>query len=201
MQFHRQLATFVVFLFFRTTLACSSGAQPCIGPLDPWTVSRLQITAPTPGRDGPLSIDLAIENPNRVTAGPAPHAAGGGYLSFEPSAVNCTVADEDGKVNNTCTESEEASPSYGMWSIDVAPGAAEKVDPRNLDLAFNLNYNVTRWGSILYKVYDGTAHFEVGTNMAEGGCDDASGTCVFNLKSESVPVLVSPTMTACQGTC
>ncbi|KAI0382136.1 hypothetical protein F5Y04DRAFT_49537 [Hypomontagnella monticulosa] len=195
MRFRGQLTTCTVSLFFQTILACTN---PCVGPLDPWKVSRLQITAPAPGHDGPLSIDLAIENPNRVTAGPAPHAAGGGYVSFEPSAVNCTVADADGKADDNCTET---IPSDGVWSINVAPDSAAQVDPRKLDLSFNLNYNITRWGGILYKVYDGTAHFEVGTNMVESGCDDTSGTCVFNLNSESAPVLVPPTMTACQGTC
>ncbi|KAI1380381.1 hypothetical protein F4677DRAFT_406683 [Hypoxylon crocopeplum] len=190
---------FPSFLLLPATFAVLSGlasafdTTPFIGPLDPWKVTRLQITAPA---TGPASVDLAVENPNTVSAGPAPHAAGGGYLPFSPSAANCTAVDADAALgDDACVETTEFS--YGVWSVD----ATGPIDPQNLDLSFTLNYNVSRWGSVLVKVYEATAHFAVGLNLADGVCDNVSGTCEFGLLPGSTPVLIPPTMTQCQGTC
>ncbi|KAI0113193.1 hypothetical protein F4814DRAFT_420890 [Daldinia grandis] len=200
MQLPGSLGILTVVLLCHTRVALSYDPTPFIGPLDPWKVTRLQITAPEPGRSGPLAIGLAISNPNKVSAGTAPHAAGGGYLPFAPSAANCTVETTDGgiAVGDTCIETTQYS--YGVWSVDLPPGITD-IDPRSFDLVFTLNYNVTRWGGVLYKVYEGTGHFAVGDDLEEGPCNDVSGTCLFTLKADSTPVLIPPTMTACQGTC
>lgn len=201
MQLSGPLATLAVSLCM-ARLAASYDTTPFIGPLDPWKVNNLRITAPAQGSSGTVAIELAIENPNTVSAGPAPHAAGGGYLPFSPSAANCSAVQDGtdpGIVHATCVETSELS--YGVWSVEVVPGAAARVDPTNLDLAFTLNYNVSRWGQQLSKVYDGTGHFAVGTNLADAVCDDASGTCLYELTAEATPVLIPPTMTECQGTC
>ncbi|KAI0849741.1 hypothetical protein F5Y00DRAFT_234673 [Daldinia vernicosa] len=200
MQLPRSLGISTAVLLCQIRVALSYDTTPFIGPLDPWRVTRLQITAPEPGHSRPFGIDLAISNPNKVSAGPAPHAAGGGYLPFAPSAANCTVesADGDTAVSNTCIETTQYS--YGVWSVDLLPGNTT-IDPRSFNLVFTLNYNVTRWGGILYKLYEGMGHFGVGDNLEEGRCDDGSGTCLFTLKVNSTPALIPPTMTACQGTC
>ncbi|KAI1403874.1 hypothetical protein F4819DRAFT_182157 [Hypoxylon fuscum] len=196
MKFSGHLATIAV-LAYQTDLALANDSTPFIGPLDPWKVNSLQVTVPAKGRSGIVDIELAIENPNKVSAGPAPHAAGGGYLPFSPSAANCSTGVDSGvTVQNVCTETSQSS--YGVWTVDLPKGA---VDPQNLELTFNLNYNVTRWGGILYKVYTATGYFVVGKNLAKGVCDDASGTCSFELQNGSAPVLVQPTMIACKGTC
>ncbi|KAI2784290.1 hypothetical protein F4815DRAFT_455252 [Daldinia loculata] len=201
MQLPGSLGILTVVLLWQTRVALSYDTTPFIGPLDPWKVTRLNITAPEPGRSGPLHIDLAISNPNKVSAGTAPHADGGGYLPFDPSAANCTVESADGgtAVSDTCTETTHYS--YGVWSVDLLPGITTYIDHRSFNLNFTLNYNVTRWGWVLYKVYEGTGHFEVGGNLEDGPCDDVSGTCLFTLKADSTPVLIPPTMTACKGTC
>ncbi|KAI1416534.1 hypothetical protein F5Y13DRAFT_154148 [Hypoxylon sp. FL1857] len=193
-----RLATLAVSLCL-ANIAASYDSTPFLGPLDPWKVNSMRITAPAAGQPGTADIELAIENPNTVSAGPAPHAAGGGYLPFSPSAANCSAVQDSanpGVVNNTCVETSQSS--YGVWSVEVA---ASRIDPTNLDLTFTLNYNISRWGEQLSKVYDGTAHFAVGTNLAEGVCDEASGLCTYKLSANATPVLVPPTMTECQGTC
>ncbi|OTA92883.1 hypothetical protein M434DRAFT_31497 [Hypoxylon sp. CO27-5] len=198
MQLSGPLATLAVSLCM-TGLAASYDTTPFIGPLKPWKVNSLRITAPAQGASGTVDIELAIENPNTVSAGPAPHAAGGGYLPFNPSAANCSAVQDGadpGVAHDTCVETSELS--YGVWSVEVA---AARIDPTNLDLAFTLNYNVSRWGQQLWKVYDGTGHFAIGTNLADAVCDGASGTCVYELKADATPVLIPPTMTECQGTC
>ncbi|KAI4871122.1 hypothetical protein F4820DRAFT_463330 [Hypoxylon rubiginosum] len=199
MQQYIRLAALAAFLLCQTRLAASYDA-PHIWPLDPWKINSLQVTAPAPGHPGTvMSIALAIENPNTVSAGPAPHASGGGYLSFAPSAANCTTsaAASGGALVYTqarCAETTEFS--YGAFAV-----GGVVADPRRFELAFNLNYNVTRWGSVWYKVYDAAARFEVGVNLAEGVYDRESGTYSYELMRNSTPVLVRPTMTECKGYC
>ncbi|KAI0169007.1 hypothetical protein GGR52DRAFT_501815 [Hypoxylon sp. FL1284] len=203
MQLHAHRAHLTVFLLsLQTRLAASYDTTPHIWPLDPWRISQLRITAPAPGRSGTVDIGLAIENPNTVSAGPAPHAAGGGYLPFAPSAANCTLAEVPSESGSTelldtavvCNETTEFS--YGVWTVTSASAS-----DAGFDLAFRLSYNVSRWGGILYKVYDGTAQLEVGQDLTEGVCDDAADKCEFALAPGSDPVLVAPTMTDCKGYC
>ncbi|KAI1777131.1 hypothetical protein F4818DRAFT_439493 [Hypoxylon cercidicola] len=197
MQQYARLAALAVLLLYQTRLASPYNSNPYIWPLDPWEINRLQITAPAPGQSGSIDIDLAISNPNTVSAGPAPHAAGSGYIPFTPSAANCTasaVSGADALTEATCAETTEFS--YGVFAVDGAI-----TDPRSFGLAFSLNYNVSRWGGVMYKVYDATAHLEVGQDLADGVCDGASGTCEYELLAGSTPILVQPTMTDCKGYC
>ncbi|KAI1106569.1 hypothetical protein F4804DRAFT_19057 [Jackrogersella minutella] len=180
------------FLVSLATFAAAAAAYdttPFLGPLQPWTVSSLQITAPQKGGQGAVDIEVAVANPNTVSAGPAPHAAGGGYLPFSPSAANCSLAG----TSEDCEETSDTS--YGVWSVGVV---GDGVDPTDLDLKFRLDYNVTRWNAVWYKVYEGTGHFATGVNLVQGGCDGAAGTCEYEI---AAPVLVQPTMTECKGTC
>ncbi|OTB09525.1 hypothetical protein M426DRAFT_316068 [Hypoxylon sp. CI-4A] len=190
----KHLTTYLVTILLSVTnLAHSYDATPFIGPLDPWQVSSLQVTTTATTSDA-TTISLAIRNPNTVSAGPAPFAAGGGYLPFNPSAANCSLAGS----SEACIETTEFS--YGVWTVDVAPG----FDPRSFDAKFSLDYNVTRWNSVWYKVYKGTGHFEVGINLDEAVCEDGDekkNTCVYGLGAAQTPVLVTPTMTECKGTC
>ncbi|KAL7622224.1 hypothetical protein AAE478_007727 [Parahypoxylon ruwenzoriense] len=202
-----------ILLLVQTQLGSAFDPYPFLGPLEPWKVTGLRITAPQEGHSGAVHIEFAIDNPNRVSAGTAPHASGGGYVPFLPSSANCTVGWEtssgatDGvsSIYGNCVETTENS--GGVWTADVLGKSMAEAegrtlfDPRKLDLAFSLTYNITRWGGVMLKVYNGTAHFAVGENPEDGFCSDESGTCEFGLKNGSAPVLVEPTMTACQGTC
>ncbi|KAI1768587.1 hypothetical protein GGR53DRAFT_477597 [Hypoxylon sp. FL1150] len=197
MQQPTPLALLAAFLLCQTHLASAYDATPHIWPLDPWKINRLTITAPAPGHAGTIDIAVAIENPNTVSAGPAPHAAGGGYLPFAPSAANCS-ATTDGA--GECVETSQFS--YGTFAVAVAVAAAPS--PMGFDLSFHLDYNVTRWNNVMYKVYDAAARFEVGSNLvAVGKCDDdRTGMCEYELMPESTPFEIPGiVMSDCKGYC
>ncbi|KAI1387483.1 uncharacterized protein F4822DRAFT_444175 [Hypoxylon trugodes] len=214
MQLFTQTSTFAVLLCtLSAKLASSADSSPFLGRLDPWQVSRLEITAPAPGRDGPLNIDLDIANPNNVSAGPIPHGDGGGYLAFGPSSASCIAIEETirnssgslgrGQIHDNCTGT--TSQSYGVWSVDLYPknatrGSARTVNPANLQLTFTLNYNISRYGEYLYKRYEGTGRFKLGENL-DRHCFAKNQTCSYALKANSTPVLVPQRLMACQGTC
>ncbi|KAI5866276.1 hypothetical protein GGS23DRAFT_594410 [Durotheca rogersii] len=120
---------------------------PFIGQA-PWEVTRVWVVAAAGGEA--VAVELAVANPNRVSAEPAPHAAGGGYAAFGASAG--------------CVET-------------------------------------TAGGGITAKTYEATARFAVGDNVTPVRECTAEGPCEFVLVLERAPVLLAPTMTACQGTC
>ncbi|XXG95887.1 hypothetical protein Hte_002161 [Hypoxylon texense] len=206
MQQPTRFAALAAFLLCQTRLAFSFDA-PHIWPVEPWKINSLRITVPAGGYRGNgshtnMSIALAIENPNTVTAGPKPGGSGGGYLSFEPSAATCyTEAPAPGAggvikfTSTSCTETTEFS--YGAFTV-----GGTVPDPRRaFDLAFSLEYNVTRWGGVLSKTYDAAARFEVGRNLAEGVYDNVTHTYSYSLRTNSTPAYAQPVMSECQGYC
>ncbi|KAI1337088.1 hypothetical protein F5Y15DRAFT_418402 [Xylariaceae sp. FL0016] len=160
---------------------------PFLGPLQPWEVSSLQVQSiPSSGDDADsIAVSLLISNPNNITAGPAPHADGGGYLPFEQSTANCTAkwqSSGDWKASH-CSEVSFPE-SYGVWTFEVVSlQEVAETAVQSVDIKFSLDYNVTRWGSVYYKLLEGTGHFDLGSS--DGGD----------------PVLVDPTIVQCQGTC
>ncbi|KAI6088689.1 hypothetical protein F4821DRAFT_277124 [Hypoxylon rubiginosum] len=181
-----------VFLFCQTQLASAyDTALPHIWPLDPWKISNLKITVPT---FGPINISLAIENPNTVSAGPEPQ--NNGYLPFAPSAANCSVTAERGAgpMKAECVETSQFS--YGVFRV-----TGNNISPPNFTLAFNLEYNVTRWNSPMWKVYDAPATFEVGKNLTLGKYDNATRAWTYELRPENTPFEIPPAMTDCHGYC
>ncbi|OTB03943.1 hypothetical protein M426DRAFT_59555 [Hypoxylon sp. CI-4A] len=159
-------------------------------PLQPWKVTRLSSFSPS-GRPGasPLAhIWATIENPNSILAAPG--------VSFDATLANCTVewtfygGDEPyGHV------SDSTSDSTSKWTIEVLEANSTSPSPtENMDIRFTLTMNVTVNGSEYHEVLAGTQHFEVGGNM-EGTCG-GSGVCSWNLKEESNPVLIQPTIVA-----
>ncbi|KAI1488192.1 hypothetical protein F5X96DRAFT_646792 [Biscogniauxia mediterranea] len=170
-----------------TTLlsAAQAADEPFLGPLAPFEVSAL--SAPC-GAANSHNVTLTVANPNRVTAGRAPHAEGGGYWSFENSTARCATGG--------CAEvSSASSSSSAQWSFRVSNGTEA-----GFDVAFTLVYNVTRWGGVYYKVLEGTGRFVVGEQLVKRGGDDDDG-CELVLADGAAPVLVPPTITDCKGTC
>ncbi|KAI1455019.1 hypothetical protein F4805DRAFT_437136 [Annulohypoxylon moriforme] len=156
------------------------------------------------GVNGNAAINLAIANPNEVSAGPAPFAAGGGYLTFAPSAANCTASGKNkaSAMNFTCTETTESS--YGVWAVslqDGGAGAGGAIDPSSMSLQFTLTYNVTRWGAVWYKVYEGSARLTTDANLILGKCQNPDNHCSYTLNPDKTPLFVTPAMTDCKGTC
>ncbi|KAI3316526.1 hypothetical protein HD806DRAFT_552248 [Xylariaceae sp. AK1471] len=179
----------------------TSEPVPFLGPLQPWEVSNLHIyLPPTSESSSPYDISLAILNPNVITAGPAPHASGGGYLLFGNSTANCTGREvfPDSRPME-CTEISEYE-SYGAWSFEATKGSSTSVaSPSGIDIKFILDYNVTRWGSTYYKVLKGTGHFDLETDMTQH-CDPKGG-CTLTLKPNRDPFLILANITQCWGTC
>ncbi|KAI2468373.1 hypothetical protein F4781DRAFT_274255 [Annulohypoxylon bovei var. microspora] len=196
MQFKSSLAT----LAAAAGLAASYETTPFIGPLQPWQVSQLTISLPPQGEAGTVDIELAIANPNQVSAGPAPHAAGGGYLPFAPSAANCSAVGGSDVASLRYACEETTQDSYGVWSAFVRNTSAA-VDPDDLELVFGLSYNVTRWNAVWWKVYEATARFALNDNLVLGECADPNRNCTYELNPDMAPLLVQPVMVQCQGTC
>ncbi|KAI0022849.1 hypothetical protein F4780DRAFT_139958 [Xylariomycetidae sp. FL0641] len=174
-----------------------ASTTPFLGPLAPWEVRALSIDS----WPSPTALSLTITNPNNITAGPAPHADGGGYVDFLASTAACTL--EEGERN--CTEVAPTLESYGAWTFAVRlpPGNNNSSSRRTFDIDFVLDYNLTRWGQQMYKVLEGTGHFAVDDAAAvAGGCADAGGCELIHLvEAGDPPVLIPPTITACRGTC
>ncbi|KAI1212687.1 uncharacterized protein F4807DRAFT_346033 [Annulohypoxylon truncatum] len=171
-------------------------------PLEPWQVTRLNTFSPSgrPGSDTLAHLWANITNPNSVPAGPG--------TTFDASSANCTVdwtyggENPYGRVFECDTEDAQSSSSSSVskWEIEVLE--ANSTSPSattNMDVKFMLTVNLTVDGDDYYKVLVGTQHFQLGENM-EGTCG-GSGVCSWSLKSDSVPVLVQPTIVACEGTC
>ncbi|KAI0885942.1 uncharacterized protein GGS22DRAFT_121685 [Annulohypoxylon maeteangense] len=182
------------------TLVASSGAY--LETPEPWQVTRLNTFSPSgrPGSDVNAHLWANITNPSPIPAGPG--------VTFDASSANCTVnwvyaGDYPyGHVficNTTDTE-ESSSSSTSKWTIEVLEANVTSPSATtNMDVRFTLTTNLTVDGDEYYKVLVGTQHFQVGENM-RGSCG-GSGVCSWTLRDESVPVLVQPTVVACQGTC
>ncbi|KAI1454078.1 hypothetical protein F4805DRAFT_441112 [Annulohypoxylon moriforme] len=196
---------FVLALTSFFTLAISSKdyrrSEGDIDPLEPWQVTRLGTFSPSgrPGSDVFAHLWANITNPNSISAGPG--------VSFDSSSANCTVnwvfADEYpyGQVFDCdTTETEQSSSSVSKWTIEVLKANSTSASAtENMDVKFTLSANLTVDGDEYFKVLVGTQHFQVGENL-EGTCG-GSGVCSWGLKGDSVPVLVQPTIVACQGAC
>ncbi|KAI1496682.1 hypothetical protein F5X99DRAFT_399583 [Biscogniauxia marginata] len=196
----------IIFSLFTVVLCEASLARrddaPFLGPLAPLRVSALRIAPQTASCSAsPSDITLTVTNPNRITAGHAPHAEGGGYWSFEESTASCSARWQSGNASYSCEEVSSPA-SSGKWTFEMVPcnntgtRAAGPLD--HFDIRFMLDYNITRWGSVYYKILEGTGHFVLGEQLVEV---NGSAGCSFVLANGSAPVLVPPTITACRGTC
>ncbi|KAI1211275.1 uncharacterized protein F4807DRAFT_458844 [Annulohypoxylon truncatum] len=197
-------------LALMTGLAAAYDPNPFVEPLQPWKITRFTIALPpsSAGTNGYATIKLAIENPNQVSAGPAPFADGGGYFPFPPSAANCTMTGHDtaDAVTSGARCTETTQDTYGQFEVQVVDNGdndngAGVLDPNNLQLQFGLTYNVTQWNAHWYKTYDGTARFALNDNLVLGQCADHNKFCSYELDPNKAPLLVTPTMTDCAGTC
>ncbi|KAI1401487.1 hypothetical protein F4819DRAFT_458009 [Hypoxylon fuscum] len=172
-------------------------------PLEPWKVTKMSTFSPS-GRPG--SSPLAHTWANITSSGSI--AAGHG-ASFESSDANCTaewVWASEVPYNHTyeCTTTTAVAPSQSSsstWTIEILEVTNSNYfsPTENFDVKFTLTSNVTVDGNEYYKVLVGTQHFEVGKNM-RGTCG-GSGLCSWALRDENNPVLVQPTIVACEGTC
>ncbi|KAI2628772.1 hypothetical protein GGR54DRAFT_636487 [Hypoxylon sp. NC1633] len=210
MQFPSVLATLTALLLCQTGLAAPAGGngngngngngRPFLGPLKPWTITKLRVSTSVIGRNHTdrVVVSVGIDNPNNVTAGPAPHAAGGGYVAFASSTANCQSSINGNLTTGTnCTEISHNQD--GVWSITAVPNATQHIDPHNLLLTFTLNYSVNRFGSVLQKMYKATGRFNVGQNLIDNGCE--KGTCTYSLKNGTKTITVTPKLVQCKGTC
>ncbi|KAI0888020.1 uncharacterized protein GGS22DRAFT_154869 [Annulohypoxylon maeteangense] len=200
MQFKASLAT----LALTTGLTAAYDPTPFVSPLQPWQIPRFTISLPPNklGAAGYATIKLAVSNPNQVSAGPAPHAAGGGYLPFAPSAANCTSTGHDtpAAMNGSCVETSQDS--YGVWQVGViSTDATAAIDPRDVQVRLTLTYNVTRWNAVWFKVYQATARFSLDENLVLGECADHDRHCSYELNPDLAPLEVEPEMVDCRGTC
>ncbi|KAI0009537.1 hypothetical protein F4779DRAFT_369665 [Xylariaceae sp. FL0662B] len=180
---------------FRTDLA----------PLEPWQVMKLSTFSPS-GRPG--NSPLAHLWANITSPGSVPAGSG---VSFDQSSANCTVdwvwGDEkpysliyECATTVTATAEADSSRSSSKWTIEILEADSGYFSPtENIAVKFTLTNNLTIDGDEFYKVLVGIQHFEVGENM-RGSCG-GSGVCSWELREEDNPVLVQPTVVACEGDC
>ncbi|KAI1407791.1 hypothetical protein F5Y13DRAFT_122618 [Hypoxylon sp. FL1857] len=204
---HSELLLALTSLF---ALASSSREHPRskveLEPQEPWQVTKLTTGSPSgrPGSSPYAHLFGNITNPSSIPAGPG--------VSFDPSSANCTVewvwAEEEpyGRtVECDTAEVELSGPGSGSgsiskWTIEVLQANTSHPSPtEDMNVKFTLTTNLTVDGNEYYKVLEGTQHFSLWENM-RGTCG-GSGVCSWNLREENIPVLIQPTVVACQGTC
>lgn len=176
-------------------------AAVTIGPKDtpePWEVSSAWTFSPSgrPGSSPYSTVNVTITDPNTVLAGPAPR----GSAIFVPTTTVCNASFTPStlpynKVYN-CSEVQ-----YGYWTFEMleANNTQYASATTNFDVRFTHVDNVTVIGNVYTKVYIGTGHFQLGTNMA--GVCGASGVCSWGLEETEKPYLIHQNMTACTGLC
>ncbi|OTA54679.1 hypothetical protein K449DRAFT_439288 [Hypoxylon sp. EC38] len=189
------------------TLASSSSeyqrSEYELEPLELWQVTKLSTFSPSgrPGSSPYAFLWANITNPNSIPAGPS--------VSFDPSSANCTVQwvyEEEPYGRTVECDTAEVEPSgsglgsVAKWTIEILEANSSYPSPtEDMNVRFTHATNLTVDGNEYYKVLEGTQHFNVGGNM-RGVCG-GSGVCSWTLKEENIPVLVQPTVVACQGTC
>ncbi|KAI0594723.1 hypothetical protein F4775DRAFT_572762 [Biscogniauxia sp. FL1348] len=191
-------ATLATLLAATLLRAAHAADKPFLGPLAPFEVSDL--SAPcggvSPDKNSNKNISFTITNPNRITAGRAPHAEGGGYWSFENSTARCAGAGAGGDCAEMVATTASSSARWSFRVLRLNNGTGS----RGFDISVMLDYNVTRWGGVYYKVLEGTGRFAVGDQLVQHGDGDGAG-CELVLADGKAPVLVPPAITECKGTC
>ncbi|KAI1095592.1 hypothetical protein F5B19DRAFT_440146 [Rostrohypoxylon terebratum] len=207
-----QLKTSLATLALASGLAAAYDPTPFVGPLQPWKITDLTISLPPSrlGADGIVTIKVHIENPNQVSAGPAPGAEGGGYLPFQPTSADCVASGPNqyssltGYCNNTAAAGADDG-TAGAFELAVVPpsngNSSGPVDPNGFEVKFSLAYNVTRWNAHWDKLYEGQAAFGLNNNLVLGKCANRENMCSYTLNPDKAPLQVAPTMVECTGTC
>ncbi|XDG05731.1 hypothetical protein ABKA04_005346 [Annulohypoxylon sp. FPYF3050] len=205
MHFKTPLAT----LALASGLAAAYDPTPFVGPLQPWKITDFTISLPSTssGINGNVTVKVHIENPNQVSAGPAPGAEGGGYLPFQPTTADCvaTGANQYSSLTGTCQDHFSADDGTGgSFEFAIAPTNGNwttVIDPNCFDLRFTLTYNVTRWNADWHKLYEGSARFGLNDNLVLGKCANRANGCSYTLNPDKAPLEVAPDMVECTGTC
>ncbi|XXH05907.1 NAD(P)H-dependent D-xylose reductase (XR) [Hypoxylon texense] len=210
MRYSSLTLTLASLLALASSVATRQRSTKDLEPPTPWQVTRLTTGQPS-GRPGsnPLAHVFAnITNPSPIPAGP-------GAAPFAASSANCSVdwafgtAQPYGGVHECTTvptaaaeDRSPASASSSKWTIEILETDPSLYAPtEKLDVRFTLTLtsSLTVDGSAYSKVLVATQHFEVGDNMR--GICGGSGVCAWDLKEELIPLLIQPTIVACEGTC
>ncbi|KAF2116633.1 hypothetical protein BDV96DRAFT_491151 [Lophiotrema nucula] len=154
--------------------------------LQPWQVTSFGVHTPS-GRPGSYpwsTITANITDPNALTLGTTPE----GDAVTVPAgntAVNCVAKWFSTSATDLHNHLWPCDPTEdGYWYFEVLEGDS-------WDVQFTRVADVLYQGSDYKKTYTATGTFRVGDNLS-GTCG-GSGVCNWGLKSESIPVLVTPT--------
>ncbi|KAI2636687.1 hypothetical protein GGS21DRAFT_41072 [Xylaria nigripes] len=198
----------------RAIAAASNSTLPPLPawyPLEPWAVSSFSISHP---KSGPYdanatSLLVTISNPKHIPAARAPHARGGGYITFQNSTAQCELhwtADANlspmgGLSANRCVSDIEPSAySFPQWVMTLREVG---VDPQThdnyfVDISFDLTHNATIYGTQAFKHMISDYDFRAGADL-NGQCDDKG--CKYNLKDKASPVSFLPLLESCETVC
>ncbi|KAI0968126.1 hypothetical protein F4678DRAFT_203333 [Xylaria arbuscula] len=179
-------------------------------PLLPWQISTVSTYNPheSPYGTNASGLLLTISNVQQLPAVPAPIASGGGYVAFQTSTAQCELhwkADDltpYGYSTNSCTTNPVANDySNSKWQMTLRELHTDLDGPGDyyFSLEFQLSVNGTIYATNGYKIITGSASFDASTNL-EGECGD-DGLCKYQLRNDSSPVLLQPTLQECKSTC
>ncbi|KAI1429731.1 hypothetical protein F5Y12DRAFT_333670 [Xylaria sp. FL1777] len=182
-------------------------------PLQPWQISSVSTYNPheSPYGTNASGLFLTISNVQQLPAVPAPHASGGGYVVFQKSTAQCELhwkADAltpYGHSTNSCVADAVADDySHAQWQMTLLELHTDLSAPGDyyFSLNFQLSYNGTIYATQGYKLMTGSASFRASTNL-QGQCadDDDGGLCEYQLRNDSSPVLLQPTLQECKSAC
>ncbi|KAI0878668.1 hypothetical protein GGS24DRAFT_369826 [Hypoxylon argillaceum] len=177
-------------------------------PLQAWQISSVSTHNPhaSPYGANASSLVLTISSPQAIPAVLAPHASGGGYVVFSATTARCELhwaADAltpYGFSSNSCVPDAQDY-SNARWAITLNELHTDLAGPGDyyFGVSLSLSYNATIYATQGYKLMTGGASFRASTNL-EGQCGD-DGLCEYNLRNDSSPVLLQPTLQECKSAC
>lgn len=170
-------------------------------PILPWQIARLATFSPSgrPGSSPWSQINFTIVDSKMILAGPTPT----GTAVFEPVAAGCSTQwrtyDYETPFDNVVNCRDI---THGYFTFEMLSDGVETPSPmNNFDVRFTQVREVLTPGGNYTQIWVGKAAFRISEAGNMEGICGASGVCIFGLKDDKAPVLVSQTRIECEGLC
>jgi hypothetical protein len=176
-------------LLLLTSSTLAAYPQPPKPTLSPWVLNSLSIFTPSgrPGNYPWLTMTANLTDPNTLILGTSSNDNSNVTVPAGAQAINCQAKWLPGETpfdrSWPCDSSFNAD---GWWTLKIK--RTNDFSTTKFDAVFTRVAEVLYQGSAYKKVYEGSDHFEVGSNLS--GVCGGSGVCSWGLKAELAPYKV-----------